>query len=151
VVTRDGQARPLDPAAARLCAGVPGLVRAAAAMLGSEAVARSGFVWHDARWWRVVLTRTDDFSLPEPDVVVVVAEPGVPPAGLTRRELEVLTLVADGLTNAQIAARLVLSVRTVTTHVEHLLSKLGRTGRAACAARAEAEGIRVLGWDPASG
>jgi len=148
VVTADGGARPLDPAAARLCEAVPGLAQAAVGMLGSDAVARSGFVWHDGCWWRVVMTRGDDCSLPRPDVVVVVAEPSTSPAGLTRRELQVLTLLADGLTNREIASRMVLSVRTVTTHVEHILSKLGRPSRAACAARAESEGLRVFGYDP---
>ncbi|MFE5670025.1 ATP-binding protein [Agromyces sp. NPDC056523] len=47
------------------------------------------------------------------------------PAGLTARQVEVLRLVADGLTNAEIADRLVLSVRTVDTHVAAVLAKLG--------------------------
>ena len=46
------------------------------------------------------------------------------PEGLTERQLDVLRLVADGLTNAQIADRLVLSVRTVDTHVAAVLAKL---------------------------
>ncbi len=44
---------------------------------------------------------------------------------LTRRETEVATLVAQGLTNRDIAGRLYLSVRTVDTHVDHVLAKLG--------------------------
>ncbi|MET1155212.1 LuxR C-terminal-related transcriptional regulator [Arthrobacter sp.] len=67
------------------------------------------------------MTRSDDVSLNHPDVVGVVVKPSAPPAGLTRRELQVLTLMTDGLTNAEIASQLVLSVRTVTTHVEHIL------------------------------
>ncbi|SFC48149.1 Predicted ATPase [Nocardioides terrae] len=51
------------------------------------------------------------------------------PAGLTARQLEVLELVAQGCTNADIAARLVLSVRTVDSHVAAVLQKLGVTTR----------------------
>ncbi len=57
---------------------------------------------------------------------------GAPPAphDLTPREVEVLRLVADGLTNADIAARLVLSPRTVERHVSNIYLKLGVVGSA---------------------
>ncbi len=51
-------------------------------------------------------------------------EDSAPPYGITQRELEVLTLLAGGLPNAEIGERLWTSVRTVTTHVERLLAKL---------------------------
>jgi DNA-binding CsgD family transcriptional regulator/tetratricopeptide (TPR) repeat protein len=47
------------------------------------------------------------------------------PSGLTDRQLEVLALLAEGLTNAEIADRLVVSVRTVDHHVAAILAKLG--------------------------
>ncbi|MBH0118351.1 LuxR family transcriptional regulator [Rhodococcus sp. CX] len=50
-------------------------------------------------------------------------------AGLTRREEEIAALVADGLTNKQIATKLVISARTVDAHVEHILTKLGFRSR----------------------
>ena len=53
------------------------------------------------------------------------------PAGLTARELEVLRLLAQGLTSAQIAERLILSLLTVNTHVRSIYSKLGVASRAA--------------------
>ncbi|HJQ46485.1 MAG TPA: LuxR C-terminal-related transcriptional regulator [Amycolatopsis sp.] len=53
---------------------------------------------------------------------------------LTRREREVAELVATGKTNRQIAGELVIAVRTVDTHVENILTKLGFTSRAQIAA-----------------
>lgn len=52
---------------------------------------------------------------------------------LTGREREVAALVAQGLTNAQIARALVLSERTVENHVAHVLHKLGLSTRTALA------------------
>ena len=49
--------------------------------------------------------------------------------GITAREAEVLGLVAEGLTNAQVAERLFLSPRTVDTHVANLLAKTGARAR----------------------
>jgi DNA-binding CsgD family transcriptional regulator len=53
---------------------------------------------------------------------------------LTAREYDVALLVADGMTNREIAARLVLSPKTVSAHVEHILTKLGVGRRAEIAA-----------------
>ncbi|MEU2014165.1 helix-turn-helix transcriptional regulator, partial [Nocardia sp. NPDC019302] len=52
----------------------------------------------------------------------------------TKREREVAELVAEGLTNREIAARLVISPRTAQGHVEHVLTKLGFTSRTQVAA-----------------
>ena len=58
-----------------------------------------------------------------------------PLAELTRRELEVLSHLADGRSNVQIASMLFISAGTVKTHVKHLLRKLGAVNRAEAAAR----------------
>ncbi len=63
------------------------------------------------------------------------------PAGLTRREQEVLRLVATGHTNSQIARALFVSPRTVDMHVRNVLSKLGCTTRVAAARRAAELGL----------
>ena len=52
------------------------------------------------------------------------------PAGLTRREVEVLRLVAQGRSNKEIAQRLVISAKTVGNHVEHIYAKIGASTRA---------------------
>ena len=56
---------------------------------------------------------------------------------LTVREREVAALVAQGLTNRDIAGRLVVSKRTVDAHVEHILAKLGFASRVQVAALAQ--------------
>jgi DNA-binding NarL/FixJ family response regulator len=75
-----------------------------------------------------------------------VAEPAVPEAepaveGLTRREVDVVRLVAEGLSNQQIARRLVVSEATVKTHLNHVLSKLDVDGRPGLVAWAWRHGL----------
>jgi DNA-binding CsgD family transcriptional regulator/tetratricopeptide (TPR) repeat protein len=62
-------------------------------------------------------------------------------SGLTARELEILTLLAEPLRNAEIAQRLVLSTRTVDHHVSRILAKLGARDRVEAAAAARRLGI----------
>ena len=69
-------------------------------------------------------------QLSEPDAAV----PGEAARVLTPRELDVLTLVAQGLSNPDIARRLVLSEHTVHRHLANILRKLGLPSRAAAAA-----------------
>lgn len=62
-------------------------------------------------------------------------------AKLSARETEVLAMLRDGLSNTEIAETLVLSPRTVTTHVEHILRKLGASNRTEAAVLAERFGL----------
>ena len=66
------------------------------------------------------------------------------PAGLTGRELEVLTLLADGLRDADIAERLVVSPRTVHHHVSAIMGKLDARTRTAAVAAAARLGLVTL-------
>ena len=63
------------------------------------------------------------------------------PAGITRREAEVLGLVAAGLSNREVAEALVLSDKTVARHLANLFVKLGVSSRTAAAAFAHAHGL----------
>jgi DNA-binding NarL/FixJ family response regulator len=63
------------------------------------------------------------------------------PAGLTAREVDVLALLARGLTNKEIAARLVISRKTVANHVEHIYTKIGVSTRTAAALFATKHGL----------
>jgi DNA-binding NarL/FixJ family response regulator len=65
----------------------------------------------------------------------------VPASGLTAREQEILTLLAEGLAPDEIAERLYISARTVGTHMEHLFRKLGVRTRAQAVAVAFREGL----------
>jgi NarL family two-component system response regulator LiaR len=62
-------------------------------------------------------------------------------ADLTEREMEVLRLVAEGLSNREIATRLVISEKTVKTHISSLLSKLGQEDRTRLAIYAIKKGL----------
>jgi non-specific serine/threonine protein kinase len=63
------------------------------------------------------------------------------PSGLSARELEVIGLLADGLSNKAIASRLHLSVRTVESHVRHALGKLALDNRTQLATWARARSV----------
>lgn len=89
-----------------------------------------------ARWrgWRV-----EALAAVERRLGIGAEVPG--PDVLTPREREVVALLAEGLTNAQIADRLYISPRTAAVHVSNVLSKLGMGSRAEVAAWAVREGV----------
>jgi ATP/maltotriose-dependent transcriptional regulator MalT len=107
-------------------------VAAARAQLGEQAFAAA---WAEGR----MMTPEQAFAFQEPTMIALLdllpspPTPSSPPAssGLTRRELEVLRLLAMGLADAQIAEQLVLSLHTVHAHLRTIYSKLGVTSRSA--------------------
>ncbi len=70
------------------------------------------------------------------------------PGGLTRREREVAALVAQGLSNRQVAAAAHISERTVESHVQHVLDKLGFANRTQIAAWVAADGTKFRTGSP---
>ena len=80
------------------------------------------------------------------------ARPSPPPASelaaLTEREREVLALVAQGLSNEEIAERLVLSRATARTHVSRVLAKVGARDRTQLVVLAYESGVVRPGWQP---
>ncbi|MFL6204186.1 MAG: HD domain-containing phosphohydrolase [Acidimicrobiales bacterium] len=73
------------------------------------------------------------------------------PSGLTEREVEVLQCLSRGLSNKEIAARLVISPKTVGNHIEHVYTKIGATNRASASLYAMRQGLlpEAEGGDPA--
>lgn len=81
-------------------------------------------------------------TMPCYDGVTLVTERAMTwPFGITAREAQVLHLIAAGLSNPEIASHLYISARTVSTHVEHILTKLSCSSRAALAATAVRENL----------
>ncbi|MFI5660635.1 LuxR C-terminal-related transcriptional regulator [Streptomyces sp. NPDC051684] len=92
------------------------------------------------RWWGVGAQVLDAVraGADAPPVAPVPAARGAGVDALTRREREVAALVAEGMSNREIAERLVISKRTADAHVEHILAKLGVGSRTEIAAVTEA-------------
>jgi DNA-binding NarL/FixJ family response regulator len=79
--------------------------------------------------------------LSEPQPKREPAEPASPPDGLTTRETEVLVLIAEGLTNQEIARKLHVSTATVKTHINNLFAKTGLKDRAQAVRYAYGKGL----------
>jgi DNA-binding NarL/FixJ family response regulator len=78
---------------------------------------------------------------PAPPGSAPATRPSDPPDGLTQREVEILSLIAQGLTNGEIAGRLFLSNHTIKTHINRIFSKTGSRDRVAAIAYAQRHNI----------
>jgi DNA-binding CsgD family transcriptional regulator len=127
----------------------PALVDLAREVLALKRARRS-FLWLDPAhgWQRVEIVRVGADPSSLEDVALLTAAATVLPYALTARELDVLTLVACGNSNGEIALHFGLSPRTVATHLERVLQKLGVPSRAGAAALAVEQGLlRVRSHD----
>ncbi|MDF5758197.1 LuxR C-terminal-related transcriptional regulator [Spongiactinospora sp. TRM90649] len=120
----------------------PGMAALAREFIDSRELNRRG-LWLDpgGTWREVRLLRAGVGFQGAIQGAVIAERPCAPPYELTGRELDVLTHVARGDSNPQIAAALVLSVRTVTTHLEHIFAKLGCDSRTRLTTKVLAEGL----------
>ena len=101
-----------------------------------------------ANWIIRAAFSVDDTCAPDELLITVrrlvhwsVRLPAAITSRLTKREREVLALLAEGLDPREIATHLVLSPKTVATHVEHVLSKLGVHSRTEAVALAHRHGL----------
>lgn len=108
-------------------AGRAEIERALRTVASGEVVFSAGIASRVLAWFRSNGTGRHDALVPFPH--------------LTEREREVLDLVARGLTNAEIARRLVISGKTVRNHVSNVFAKLHVTDRATAVARARDAGL----------
>ncbi len=92
-----------------------------------------GAVWIDPRIAGTVLSC---LAMRGSESKAVVAEPPGERLELSPREMDVLRLMTEGLGNKEIADRLIISVSTVRTHVDHILEKLSVSGRTQAAVKA---------------
>jgi branched-chain amino acid transport system substrate-binding protein len=142
LVRIDGRVEEVDGGAGRrLLEARPELCRYAAALLQSDRP-RASFFWadRDSTWIRVTIDRSSS----DDEAALITLSTECLPYGLTRRELDVLTLLATGLSNRHISDRLDAGVRTIATHVEHLLAKLDQRTRAGAGAGAVDQGLLRL-------
>jgi DNA-binding CsgD family transcriptional regulator len=92
-------------------------------------------------WYRVELSRQQMPGGLTARATLVCARPTSPPYGLSRRELDVLTRATMGQTDQAIADELFLSLRTVHSHMQHVLRKTGTASRAEAAGLATRAGL----------
>ncbi len=124
----------LEPADARACQRSVERVRAQLDASTGSARGQATFnqAWSEGRAWTLEQAIVEaEPLLTEPVAAPIASALARDPNALTARELDVLRLVAAGLTDAQIAERLVISRRTVSTHLTAIYSKLGVNSRAA--------------------
>ena len=121
----------------------PDLVRQLQAMLTCE-LDELRFLWRAAGTWQAVIAERVAACGQEEETARVELRTIAAPYGLTPREVDVLTLLAGGLGNAEIAVQLGTSARTVSTQVATVLAKLDQVTRAGAASTAVEHGLLRL-------
>lgn len=139
-----GKARCVDQYEPASCVEDPDFSRFAERLLDYPSRAVSG-VWPSyPNWLALTIEHVQDPLFEGHAALLVIESPWEAPYGLSARELDVLNGLAQGASNQRIASERSISVRTVTTHVERILVKLGQESRAGAAAKATREGFLRL-------
>jgi DNA-binding CsgD family transcriptional regulator len=125
---RDSLGAPLPPV---YHADYERCVAAARAQLGEQAFAVAWAEGYGITWDQALAARGPVTIPIETHPALPAKSPSTSPIGLTARELEVLRLLAQGLTDAQIAEQLIISPRTVNTHLKAIYGKMQVSSRVA--------------------
>ncbi len=125
---RDSLGTPLPPVSR---AGYERSLAAARAQMGEQAFALAWAEGHSMTWEQALSARGPLTIPSEIRPTPPAKTPPTAPSGLTAREMEVLRLLAQGLTDAQIAGQLVISPRTVNTHLKAIYGKIQVSSRSA--------------------
>ena len=139
-----GKARSVDQYEPASCLEDPDFSRFAERLLNYPSRAVSGVWPSHPNWLAVTIEPVQDPLFEDRTALLVIESPWVAPYELSGRELDVLNGLAQGASNQRIASERSISVRTVTTHVERILVKLGQESRAGAAAKATREGFLRL-------
>ena len=148
LVDHAGRVWPVDQYPPTLCATHANFARFASHFLATSAPSACGVWPSNTGWLSVQVERVRDPMLEDAVALLIIETPWEAPYGLSARELDVLNGLAQGASNQRIASERAISVRTVTTHVERILVKLGQESRAGAASKASREGLLRLDMWP---
>jgi DNA-binding CsgD family transcriptional regulator len=145
LIDHTGRAWAVESCAPALAPTQPDFTGFLRRFMASRQVAATGLQASSDGWLALqVLKVADPLGRPEPAVLVQELPTSGLPHSLSPREYDILNGMAAGLSNRQLASQRDVSLRTVTTHVERILHKMGQPSRAGAVASAMREGILRL-------
>jgi DNA-binding CsgD family transcriptional regulator len=144
LVDHTGRPRSIDNYEPATCLADPDFGRFVERFLRTGSRVLFGVWLVHGSWVSLRVERVQDPHFEHSAALLVAESPWQASYGLSARELDVLNGLAQGASNQRIASERSISVRTVTTHVERILAKLGQESRAGAAAKAAREGLLRL-------
>ena len=145
LIDHNGRAWAVESCAPALAPTQPGFAAFLRRFTASTQVTATGLQASSEGWLALqVLKVADPLGRPEPAVLVQELHTAGLPHSLSPREYDILNGMAAGFSNQQLAAQRDVSLRTVTTHVERILHKMGQPSRAGAVASALRDGILRL-------